>query len=740
MKLHELLKYDDIVVQCHDNPDADALASGYAVYLYLKKNGKKVSFVYGGRTAVRKSNLVLMIKELDIPVMHVTEIATPELLVTVDCQYGEGNVSYFDAKNAAVIDHHRVTRQLPKLNEVRSTLGSCATLIWELLKEEGFDVNSDEKLATALYYGLYTDTNSLTEISHPLDKDLRDQAAFNPQYITKFRNANISIEELEVAGSALLKSDYIDEYRCAIVKAGPCDPNILGIISDLVLEVDAVDICLVFSVLPSGVKISVRSCVKEVQANELAAEITKGVGSGGGHMIKAGGFISINLLMPEYEEYCKSRGVLPRMVVQDDGVTERPSDSAIKSVLERRLVNYFENSQIIYAGDSSIRTEEMDEYVRKPLPMGYVKATDLFEEGTAITLRTMEGDIDTKVEADMVFLIGIKGEVSLTKDAVFSECYRAYDWEYALSDAEYKPTIKDNTNGKTISLLQYAKVCVATGRITVQAQKLDHNVKIFSEWDSSKYMKGQVGDYLVIRDRNPKDVFTMDGAIFEESYIKLDEIEERQTEAVIFDLDGTLLDTLQDLAEAVNYALKYNGMPQRSIEEVREFVGNGVENLMKRAIPDGKDNPLFDATFEEFRLYYGKHCKDHTGPYPDILLLMKELDARGIKMAIVSNKLDSAVKELDNEYFGELTKAAIGEMEGVKRKPAPDAVLKAMKELGTAPERTIYVGDSDVDIQTAANANIPCVSVTWGFRSVAFLEEHGATQLIDRPLELLSLI
>jgi phosphoglycolate phosphatase len=239
-------------------------------------------------------------------------------------------------------------------------------------------------------------------------------------------------------------------------------------------------------------------------------------------------------------------------------------------------------------------------------------------------------------------------------------------------------------------------------------------------------------DLLEYDDRN--------GARLEEDSREAGENGKSRTEAVIFDLDGTLLDTLQDLCDAVNYALRKSRMPERTIDEVRQFVGNGVEKLMIRAIPDGKENPAFEETFAQFRTYYGEHCKDHTGPYPDILPLMRELDARGMKMAIVSNKLDSAVKELDKEYFSGLTRAAIGEMEGVSRKPAPDTALKAMRELGVTAEHAIYVGDSDVDIQTAANAGIPCVSVTWGFRDEKFLREHGAKQLIHRPLELLALL
>lgn len=740
MRLHELLTYDNIVVQCHDNPDADALASGFAVYLYLKENGKNVRLVYGGRNAIRKSNLVLMVKELDIPVEQVFELDNPELLVTVDCQYGEGNVSYFEAETVAVLDHHRVSGKLPELNEVRSSLGSCSTLIWQLLKEEKFDVNSRPNLATALYYGLYTDTNEFTEMSHPLDKDLRDAARFIPMLITKFRNANLSIEELEVAGAALLRTDYIEEYRCAIVKSGPCDPNILGIISDLVLEVDAVDICLVFNVLPNGVKLSVRSCAKEVQANELAEEICKGIGSGGGHSVKAGGFISMELIIPEYEEYCNSRNTIPRMVTGADGKTERPSDSAIKAVLERRMVEYFENSQIIYTKDSNLDTRDMDLYRRKPIPTGYVKGTDLFPEGTLITLRTMEGDIDTMIEADTIIVIGIKGEVSLSKEGNFRNRYRTYDWKYTIERAEYNPTIRNNSTGKTVSLMQYARVCIPTGQTMVRAKQLDHNVKLFTEWDESKYMKGHVGDYLIARSDDPHDIVILDRNIFQVCYEKLDTLEEREVKAVVFDLDGTLLDTLQDLANAVNYALRRSGMPERTIEEVRQFVGNGVENLMIRAVPDGKNNPEFEKVFASFKTYYKEHCKDFTGPYPDIMFLMEELKQRGIRMAIVSNKLDSAVKELDREYFQGYTSAAIGEMEGVARKPAPDTVEKALAEMGVEKMNAVYVGDSDVDIMTAKNAGLSCISVAWGFRSVEFLKKNGAQQIIKKPIELLALI
>ncbi len=189
---------------------------------------------------------------------------------------------------------------LPRMSDVRSSLGSCSTLVRELLEREGMDINEEKNLATALYYGLMMDTNQFTEIYHPLDKDLRDDAAFDRSRITMFRNANISLAELEIAGEALCGYEYEEKYRYAVIQARPCDPNILGIIGDMMLEVDAVDFCVVYSILPVGVKLSVRSCRKETRASELADYLTDKIGSGGGHVEKAGGLIQPELLHRMY--------------------------------------------------------------------------------------------------------------------------------------------------------------------------------------------------------------------------------------------------------------------------------------------------------------------------------------------------------------------------------------------------------------------------------------------------------
>ena len=202
----------------------------------------------------------------------------------------------------------------------------------------------------------------------------------------------------------------------------------------------------------------------------------------------------------------------------------------------------------------------------------------------------------------------------------------------------------------------------------------------------------------------------------------------------IFDLDGTLLNTLNDLAASTNYALRSAGMPEHSVEDVRRFVGNGVKKLMERAIPDGLENPKFDETYATFRRHYLEHSLDTTKPYEGIPEVLAELKRRGKKLAIVSNKFYAATQELAKHFFPETIQVAIGERENIHKKPAPDTVLEAMRQLGVGKEGSIYIGDSDVDIDTAKNVGIP-----WGFRDKDFLISHGATHLIKTPKELLEL-
>ena len=204
----------------------------------------------------------------------------------------------------------------------------------------------------------------------------------------------------------------------------------------------------------------------------------------------------------------------------------------------------------------------------------------------------------------------------------------------------------------------------------------------------------------------------------------------------IFDLDGTLLDTLNDLHASCNYALRTHGMPERSLEEVKQFVGNGVKKLMERAIPNGLENPLFEETLQTFRQHYLLHNLDTTLPYPGIMEMLQQLKAQGKRIAVVSNKFYAATQDLCKHFFGDTIQVAIGEREDIKKKPAPDTVLEALRQLQVTRQDAVYVGDSEVDVETARNSGIPCISVLWGFRSKSFLLSHGATTFIETPNEL----
>ena len=205
----------------------------------------------------------------------------------------------------------------------------------------------------------------------------------------------------------------------------------------------------------------------------------------------------------------------------------------------------------------------------------------------------------------------------------------------------------------------------------------------------------------------------------------------------IFDLDGTLLNTLNDLAASTNHALLTNGMAERSIDEVRQFVGNGVRLLIERAVEPGTDKATIDRVFADFKTHYMHHSLDTTRPYDGIMDMLHELRHRGIRIAVVSNKLYAATRELCHHFFADTVEVAIGEKEGIRRKPSPDTVIEAMLELGVDKTDAVYVGDSDVDIATAKNCGIPCISVFWGFRDKDFLIEYAAQTFVNQPSELL---
>lgn len=214
----------------------------------------------------------------------------------------------------------------------------------------------------------------------------------------------------------------------------------------------------------------------------------------------------------------------------------------------------------------------------------------------------------------------------------------------------------------------------------------------------------------------------------------------RRYDAIIFDLDGTLLDTLEDLTDAVNYVMEQYQLEQKTLSQVKGFVGNGIRKLMERCVPGEEDQERFEEIFQCFRSYYTEHCQEKTAPYEGILELLETLFREGYQMAIVSNKNHQAVEELNASFFSRYISVAVGQQEGLRPKPAPDTVDLALRQLGCRRERTLYVGDSDVDKQTADNSGMDCVSVTWGFRERALLESLGGEAVIDHPRQLLEFL
>lgn len=208
----------------------------------------------------------------------------------------------------------------------------------------------------------------------------------------------------------------------------------------------------------------------------------------------------------------------------------------------------------------------------------------------------------------------------------------------------------------------------------------------------------------------------------------------------VFDMDGTILDTLEDLKDSTNFALEKCGYPTRTYDEVRRFVGNGIRKLIERAVPEGLTVEQIDRVHEVFTEHYKVHCADKTKAYDGIKSLLEKLRANGVKTAVVSNKADYGVQELCKEYFDGLFDYAIGEREGIRRKPAPDSVNEALRVLGMSKSEAVYIGDSDVDFETAKNAELPCISVLWGFRDEEFLREKGATLFVHDPAEIYDII
>lgn len=481
MLLSELSGYDTVTIQCHDNPDADAIASGFGLYCYFKDQGKKVRLLYSGRNQVRKANLTLMVEKLGIPLEYYPyspeqeQTAAEGLWITVDCQYGAGNVTRLPAGEIAVIDHHPLEIICTERMRLQPNLGSCATLVWTMLQEMHYPVEKNKNLGTALYYGLFMDTNQFSELSNPIDMDMRESLHFDKNMISLFRNSNISLKELEIAGVAMLRCNYNDDYQFAVIHSQPCDPNVLGLISDFLLQVAGVNTCVVYNEDSGGYKFSVRSCIREVNASELSDYLAEGIGSGGGHYEKAGGYISMKL----YEE-------------------KYPTLHS-EAYFNNRMTQYFDSFRIVYAGEGEFPVEEAVRYQRKKNAIACVKASDLAELGQIVSVRTQNGTMDIDTRQNVCFTLERTGELHRIEADRFRRLLErtkeTMPADYC-SEITYVPRVKDDKDGSTHLLTEYVRMYLPTDAFCIYAKKLTQGVKIFPVWDEDGYMTGRAGDYL----------------------------------------------------------------------------------------------------------------------------------------------------------------------------------------------------------------------------------------------------
>ncbi len=501
MRLSDLLVYKEIWIQCHDNPDPDTIGSGFALYSYYRSKGKDVKLFYSGKNPISKTNLLTMTEMLEIPLEYISpdkarEMNIEGLLLTVDCQYGAGNVTPVKAKNIAIIDHHPMETGIGQNIKICPGLGSCATLVWQMLVEEDYPVRQDRKVGTALYYGLYTDTNQFSELFGSDDVDMRDSLVIESRIMQKLRKSNLSLRELEVAGIAMKNYYYDSEHRYAIIKTLPCDSNVLGLIADFLMQVGEIDICAVYNDVDDGYKLSVRSCTSEINANELAVYLTRDIGTGGGHYEKAGGFISKKLYHTKY------RSMDP--------------DEYFKIC----LTEYRESFELIIGSDYRFPDgKALKKYVLRDRPFIIVRPETIIKPGSTVTLRWGSLVQDVQIVHDEYWSLERGGYIQKFSRSTFGKILEPTqeDIPENYSDVKGLPTIRNWSDGRVYSIAGYAIVCRAKSELVSTGYRLTKNVKLFPDWAYGKYITGNIGDYL-LKSEVDGTIYIEPGEYFEMNY------------------------------------------------------------------------------------------------------------------------------------------------------------------------------------------------------------------------------
>lgn len=416
-----------ICIQCHDNPDADALASGYALGRYFTEEGgaETVRFIYGGAHSITKPNLVMMTELFEIPVRQVTRLPPCDLLIFADCQPGEKNVTQLPGESKleiAVIDHHRTKLQNSDTIHILSNLGSCATVIYDLLRKAEAAC-LDEPMMTALYYGLYCDTCELKDIFHPLDRDMQNDLDINQYHFSALVNSNLTTWDMTCISKALSSYRLLPEIHTAIVSVETADPNILGIVGDFLEQVDQINQCVSFCRVPRGYKLSARSCRHTTKANDFLEHLCGNQKTSGGHRTKAGGFL------PE----------------QDLTIRE------VEELLVRRALDYFKTYPLIDTRSDAVPIEDMKVYRKKPIPRRAVCAAEILPAGTPLLIRELQEDLEQTSSEELFLVVGQQGETYYMSKEKFESIYHFED-RPVHTDYDYEPTIRNRLTGRSIRL------------------------------------------------------------------------------------------------------------------------------------------------------------------------------------------------------------------------------------------------------------------------------------------------
>jgi phosphoglycolate phosphatase len=505
--LSALKKYGGIVIQCHDNPDADGIASAFALYSYFLHKGKQARIVYGGKYPITKPVLLEMIRMLAIPIRFVREIGETDALVITDGQYGAENVTFFAAENVYEIDHHIADSDATAAvagSIINPLIGSCSTIVWDLLRKENFSFASEMNVSTALYYGLYTDTRGFTEIYYPLDKDMRDYLCHDAAALADLRETCMQCSEVVISGVTLKSSNKTENgIRYSIFKADPCDPAALSAIGDMALSEEN-DACVVYSETADSVRVSVSSRVREVMASDFIGYITENAGFGGGCAAKGSGYVmsdEIAVLGVTADEY-----------------------------IDKKTADYFACYDMVDAAAHNLDVSIMPLYKKKKIPIGYVPSADIFGPQSPIMIRTLEGDAEATVSDDIYIMVGIFGEAYPIRRQKFMQTYKTGKGKIK-TDYLYSPTVRNRATGEVKELRGIIKPCVAKGSVTIHARPVTKVTKVFTSWNTDGYMLGKPGDYIAVRSDDYNDVYIVRKDIFDITYERQETVTPNNTPA-----------------------------------------------------------------------------------------------------------------------------------------------------------------------------------------------------------------